>query len=570
MRAVKAIGSLEKIGTRKNGLAFFGLWVMIFLLAGCGGGGSGSSAPPEIPANVGSAGGESDGGSETAGTGHSVSPVAVRIFPEDPAVSTGNRQTFKAEVTGLSPDVTWGVQEGTDGGSITADGTYTAPVIPGTYHIIAISQEDPMHVATVEVTVVSAPVVSVAIEPAVVSLSSGKNQRFTAIVSGTSDPSMAWSIQEGEGGGLIQPDGTYTAPAAAGTYHVIVTSQADPSKNAVARVEVATEPVVTPRFAYVANSISNDVTMHTIDPATGALTKIGAIAAGKEPYTVTVDPQGRFVYAGNFGSNNISMYLIDQATGNLTSTGTVQTGIGPYSLTVDPSGRFAYAANENSSTDVWVYQIDQATGVLTFVETVRAGICPISMTIDPLGRFAYVANTCSNDVSTYAIQTDTGRLIYVGQAAAGGGANSVTVDPSGRFAYVSHYNSNDVWAYRIDQTTGTLTKVGSLPAGRQAFSVTTEPSGRYVYVANSASNNIWMYRIDQTTGALASLGSVPGGAGPRSITAEPSGQFVYVANLNSSDVSAYRIHPDTGILTLVGAYPAGTQTRSVKVASRIQ
>jgi len=568
MPALKAIGSLEGTGKKKSGFAFFGLFVMIFLLSGCGSGGGGSSAVPDVPAPVEPAGGQPDSGSDTGG--HTVSPVAVRIFPEDPAVSAGNKQTFKAEVTGLSPDVTWGVQEGAAAGSITADGTYTAPVIPGTYHIIAISREDPTHAATAEVTVVSAPVVSVAIEPAVVSLSSGKNQRFTATVSGTADPSMTWRILEGEGGGLIQPDGAYTAPATAGTYHVIVTSQADPARNAVATVKISTEPVITPRFAYVANSISNDVTMHTIDPATGALTKIGSIAAGKEPYTVTVDPQGRFVYAGNFGSNNISMYVIDQTTGNLTSPGMVETGIGPYSLTVDPSGRFAYAANENSPTDVWVYRIDQVTGVLTFVETVSAGICPISMTIDPLGRFAYVANTCSNDVSTYAIQSDTGRLILVGQAAAGGGANSVTVDPSGRFAYVSHYNSNDVWAYRIDQTTGTLTKVGSLPAGRQAFSITTEPSGRYVYVANSASNNIWMYRIDQTTGALVSLGSVPEGAGPRSITAEPSGQFVYVANLNSNDVSAYRIDPSNGILTPAGRFPAGTQTRSVKVASKVQ
>lgn len=569
MPALKGIGSNAGTGA-KSRVGMFGLALVILLLSGCGSGGAGRTD------EIAPVSGVPSGGDGTGEQPHSIAPAAaVKIFPQDPAVTAGNKQTFKAEVTGLSPAVSWQVQEGTDGGSITTDGTYTAPPSPGTYHIVAVSQDDPASAATVEVTVVAVPVVSVAIEPATATLSPGESFRFIATVSGSDDLIAAWSLREGDAGGLIQPDGTYTAPAAAGVYHLVAASQADPAKNATVTVTVASdsvspEPVLTPRFAYVANSISNDVTMHTIDPATGALTKIGAVAAGKEPYTITVDPLARFVYAGNFGSNTISMYSIDPATGALTSTGTVETGIGPYSLTIDPTGRFAYAANENSSTDVWVYQIDQTTGVLKFVQTASAGTCPIAMTVDPSGRFAYVANNCSNNVSTYQIDPATGALTFIGNAAAGSATNAVAVHPKGLFAYVANYGSNDVWAYRVDPATGVLTKIGQAAAGTHPFTVTVEPSGRFVYVGNSDSSDISMYQIDLTTGLLKPLGKAKGGAAPRSITTEPTGKFLYASNLNSNDVSVFRIDAASGLLTLAGNYPAGTQSRAVRIASILQ
>src|SRR5262249_18875923 len=39
--------------------------------------------------------------------------------------------------------VTWSVLEGAAGGSIDANGYYTAPATPGTYHVQAVSQYDP-------------------------------------------------------------------------------------------------------------------------------------------------------------------------------------------------------------------------------------------------------------------------------------------------------------------------------------------------------------------------------------------------------------------------------------------
>jgi len=47
-----------------------------------------------------------------------------------------------------------------------------------------------------------------------------------------------WSVREGNAGGTIGSNGLYTAPSAAGTFHIVATSQADPKVNGTAFVEV--------------------------------------------------------------------------------------------------------------------------------------------------------------------------------------------------------------------------------------------------------------------------------------------------------------------------------------------
>jgi len=64
------------------------------------------------------------------------------------AASTGVKsrrtQQFTATVTGTAnTSVTWHVEQGDRGGTITADGLYTAPSTAGTYNVVATSVADP-------------------------------------------------------------------------------------------------------------------------------------------------------------------------------------------------------------------------------------------------------------------------------------------------------------------------------------------------------------------------------------------------------------------------------------------
>jgi hypothetical protein len=106
------------------------------LAAACGG----SSSPTEE-------------GSEAA-----ANSVAVTLQPPAASLSPGASLSFSAAVTGTAMSgVTWSVQEGAAGGSITAAGLYTAPSTSGTYHVVARSVADPSISAAATVSVNAAP-----------------------------------------------------------------------------------------------------------------------------------------------------------------------------------------------------------------------------------------------------------------------------------------------------------------------------------------------------------------------------------------------------------------------------
>jgi NHL repeat len=78
----------------------------------------------------------------------------VTIVPESATVEEGGLQIFSATVAG-GGGVTWSVEEGSQGGTITSSGAYTAPQATGTFHVIAANAANPSQSATAIVTVVA-------------------------------------------------------------------------------------------------------------------------------------------------------------------------------------------------------------------------------------------------------------------------------------------------------------------------------------------------------------------------------------------------------------------------------
>jgi hypothetical protein len=177
-------------------------------------------------------------------------PIALSIFPQAAQVPVRAVQQFSATVQGPAGGVSWSVAEKA-GGTVTANGLYTAPAAPGTFHVIAASVADPSRGSIAAVTVFQGTAISLA--PRSVALLAGATQQFSAQVSGSADPAVVWSVTEANGG-RITPDGLYTAPAAAGTYHVVASAHADATVSAVATVTVAppVEVIVNPSMVAVA------------------------------------------------------------------------------------------------------------------------------------------------------------------------------------------------------------------------------------------------------------------------------------------------------------------------------
>ena len=72
-----------------------------------------------------------------------------------PTVGLSAAHTFTVSLIGpTDASVTWSVLEGTNGGTIDAGGIYTAPLTPGTYHVVATSVYDTARKVTIPVTVI--------------------------------------------------------------------------------------------------------------------------------------------------------------------------------------------------------------------------------------------------------------------------------------------------------------------------------------------------------------------------------------------------------------------------------
>jgi hypothetical protein len=163
-------------------------------------------------------------------------PVAVAVAPATATVVAGGTLTFTAAVANATNGaVIWSVA-GASCGAITPAGVYTAPPSPATCSVVARSQEDSTRLASATVQVI-APV-TVVVSPYPAAANTCRTVTFTASVAGATDRSVTWSVQEGSAGGTITSAGVYTAPAQAGTYHVVATSRADPTKRSISSVAV--------------------------------------------------------------------------------------------------------------------------------------------------------------------------------------------------------------------------------------------------------------------------------------------------------------------------------------------
>ena len=204
---------------------------------------------------------------------------------------------------------------------------------------------------TAVITVVSNAVVFLSPSPA--SLTVSQSQLFSASVSETANQGITWSVQEA-GGGTISPEGVYTAPNASGTYHVVATSQFDPTKSAVVTITVSSNISVaingatdllaargTRQFTATVSGTDNQAVTWSVEGggANGTITPEGLYTAPNKTGTFTIvavsqaDTTKSATFTVNVGvivritPENVTIGIIQRQTFVASVTGTPNTRV---------------------------------------------------------------------------------------------------------------------------------------------------------------------------------------------------------------------------------------------------
>jgi 6-phosphogluconolactonase (cycloisomerase 2 family) len=363
------------------------------------------------------------------------------------------------------------------------------------------------------------------------------------------------SIDNGVGAVSSCNDSLFVTPGSTKTYTLTATNA---GATVTANFQIfANEPG---RWVYSTSSggaVGTHVHQYSINSATGNLSAIGTgnVTAGNSTQGLAVDPAGKYLYAVNAGaSDNVSMYTIDPTTGALTANGTIAAGNDPIEIVVDPTGRFAYALNQSAGS-ISQYTIG-STGTLAANGSSTVGTQPHGITIDGTGRFLYAANRDDKTISEFAINSD-GTLTLLGTLAVAGGVDSrpylVTTDPTGRFLYVTHDSRGGYSQYSIGSN-GTLTLITgpvilSTPPGT-IRPVAVDPTNRFAYMVDFNNAIFHEFTVDQTTGALTRFAAptlphtLPTTHTTNHLAIDPQGKFAYAADGNNGQIIIFTIGSD--------------------------
>jgi hypothetical protein len=173
----------------------------------------------------------------------------------------------------------------------------------------------------------------VTVHPRSVTLPQGGTQSFAATAAAGSELSVTWAIAEGQGGGSITSAGLYTAPMAAGQYHVSATSVADPARSGSATVTVQLPPVaisVSPPSAAVSGCRTAQFSATVVNTANTAVSwSVQEGTAGG-----TVDSNGLYTAPGTPGIYHV--VATSQADTTRTSIATVTVATQVLAVAVSP------------------------------------------------------------------------------------------------------------------------------------------------------------------------------------------------------------------------------------------
>ena len=523
---------------------------------GCGGGSTSSSPPPSPPPP----------------------PISVTVTPNSATMLRGTTQPFAAKVTGTTNTaVTWSVQENF-GGTIDSGGVYTAPQDAyGTFHVVATSQANS---AAQGIAAVAVQQSQLAISPVAVTLAPDGAQTFTASVLGLANTSVTWTIREA-GGGLINGTGFYSAPSAAGFYHVVATSVEDMTVTASSTITVTTSSsgfiptgslqtargfqtatllgdgrVLAAGGAHRATDthcIGGIASAEVYDVGLGAFAPAGALTAARYAHTATLLQNGKVLVAGGFGDTSDcqdvgvqaqnTAELYDPATSSFNKTGNMGLPRGGHTATLLMNGKVLVAGGGDQggggtgSASAELY--DPSTGAFTQTGSMAVARFRHTATLLQNGKVLIVGGiplNSANPTSTAEVYDPaTGSFTVTGGMTTAREEHTATLLADGKVLIVGGESpvtgSSDLQptatAEIYDPSTSSFSITGSMAEARSSQTATLLPGGTTL-IAGGGDDNSTAELYDPTTSSFSITGGMEVGRSGHSATLLMDGSVLVV------------------------------------------
>lgn len=383
--------------------------------------------------------------------------------------------------------------------------------------------------------------VAISISPSSATTLVSASARFSATVTGTSHTGVSYSVVEA-GGGAVAPDGSYVAPATPGTYHVRVTSDADPTRHAEAVISV--------------HNYKNEIV------------RLPNASDAYDYHTATLLQDGSVLIVGGMGFNGVhkqtDRYLPQErrfVPGPSLNTARMQ-----HAATLLPSGRLLVTGGYDvsapgtqfdpvfKSTEIY----DPATGKFTassemwfprrhhLTTLLKDGRVLITGGIQLRGTgFGASGNTEIYDPATDQFimgqrLVESGRWLHTSTLLldgrvliTGGRSNNCSAN-----CPIFSLNTAEIF----DPSTGMFTPTGSLNIGRFGHSATLLADGRVMILGGTTTEDIGPSPQVQTaevydpaTGKFGFLGYTTLGRGLHALTLLNNGQHLLVGGYNQND-----------------------------------
>jgi 6-phosphogluconolactonase (cycloisomerase 2 family) len=320
----------------------------------------------------------------------------------------------------------------------------------------------------------------------------------------------------------------------------------------------ASAPASAQQFLYVNFNdffdVTNRVEGFRVSPA-GTLTRLkespfftggktgtaGGAYAGR---TLAVSPNGRYLYAANQGTADISVFTVNQATGGLTVSPTryavfpnQRSQVGA-TMAMTPNGKFLFAAS-GSLFDLRTFAITPS-GALRYAAVPLAPLSgqALDMVVTRDNKFLLVTDE-SKDIQVFSISSKGALTEVAGSPfpTFGEGAG-MTMDCSGERLYLGDGQKTGtvVEALSIAKD-GTLTPLPGSPfdgaLGNNSNTVLLSVDGKFLYVGNQYSSAVSSFSVADD-GSLTEVPTSPFfddnlGDQPSQMALSPTGGLLFVA-----------------------------------------